>query len=91
MNPNVKGRELESAVHAIEAVILASAPGLREESFTIEARKRINVGGVGREASCVESGIGPHAAFEDSGRYSSRALLRAGIPLLHSLKRISPG
>jgi hypothetical protein len=49
MNPNVKGRELENAVHAIESVILASAPVLREQSFIIEARKRINVGGVHHE------------------------------------------
>jgi hypothetical protein len=44
-----KGRELESAVHAIEAVILESSPSLREKPFTIEARKRINVGGVHHE------------------------------------------
>jgi hypothetical protein len=49
MNPNAKGRELENAVHAIESVILASAPGLREQCFTIEARKRIKVGGVHHE------------------------------------------
>lgn len=49
MDPNVKGRELENAVHAIESVILASAPFLREQSFIIEARKRINVGGVHHE------------------------------------------
>jgi len=40
---------LENADHAIESVILASAPGLREKSFTIEARERINVGGVRHE------------------------------------------
>jgi hypothetical protein len=46
MDSNAKGRALEEAVHAIEAVILATAPGLQEDSFTIEARKRITVGGV---------------------------------------------
>jgi Restriction endonuclease len=36
-------------VHAIEAVILESSPALREKPFTIETRKRINVGGVHHE------------------------------------------
>jgi hypothetical protein len=49
MVPDEKGRELESAVHAIEAVILEPSPALREKSFAIETRKRINVGGVRHE------------------------------------------
>src|SRR5713101_206774 len=49
MVPDEKGRELERAVHAIEAVILESSPALREKPFTIEARKRIAVGGVHHE------------------------------------------
>jgi len=47
--PDEKGRELESAVHAIEAVILESSPALRDRPFTIETRKRINVAGVHHE------------------------------------------
>jgi hypothetical protein len=49
MVPDAKGRELERAVQAIEAVILESSPTLREKPFTIEARKRIAVGGVHHE------------------------------------------
>jgi hypothetical protein len=49
MVPDAKGRALENAVHAIEAVILASSPALREQPFTIEARKIITVGGVHHE------------------------------------------
>jgi hypothetical protein len=49
MDPNTKGRVLEEAVHAIEAVILATAPGLHEDSFRIEARKRVSVAGVNHE------------------------------------------
>ena len=47
--PDEKGRELERAVQAIEAVILESSPALREQPFKIEARKRINIGGVHHE------------------------------------------
>ena len=47
--PDEKGRELERAVQAIEAVILKSSPALCEQPFRIEARKRINVGGVHHE------------------------------------------
>ncbi len=46
MDSNMKGRALEDAVHAIETVILATVPGLQEDSFTIETRRRITVGGV---------------------------------------------
>ncbi len=46
---NEKGRALERAVHAIEAVILESSPDLRENSFRIETRKQIVVGGVHHE------------------------------------------
>jgi hypothetical protein len=49
MVPDEKGRELENAVHAIEAVILESSPPLRERTFKIQTRKRINVGGVHHE------------------------------------------
>ena len=49
MVPDEKGRELENAVQAIEAVILESSPALREKPFRIEARKRMNVGGVRHE------------------------------------------
>jgi len=44
-----KGRELERAVHAIETVILESSPALREKSFKIEMRKRLNVADVHHE------------------------------------------
>ena len=40
MDSNARGRELESAVHAIEAVILEASPALREKPFVIESRKR---------------------------------------------------
>lgn len=46
---NEKGRALERAVHAIEAVILESSPDLRENAFRIETRKQIIVGGVHHE------------------------------------------
>src|SRR4051812_9441896 len=49
MVPGEKGRELERAVHAIEAVILESSPALRERPFTIKARKILVVGGVRHE------------------------------------------
>ncbi len=49
MVPDEKGRELERAVHAIEAVILESSPALREKPFLIETRKHIAVGGVHHE------------------------------------------
>ena len=44
-----KGRALEDAVQAIEAVILEFSPGLREESFRIATRQRVNAGGVHHE------------------------------------------
>lgn len=49
MTSDEKGRALESAVHAIEAVILESSPALREKPFTIETRKLIEVDGVRHE------------------------------------------
>jgi hypothetical protein len=49
MDSDAKGRELENAVHAIEAVILQSSPTLHDKAFAIEARKRIAVGGVHHE------------------------------------------
>ena len=49
MMPDEKGRALERAVHAIEAVILESSPSLCEKQFRIEMRKHLNVGGVHHE------------------------------------------
>jgi hypothetical protein len=49
MDSDAKGRELENAVHAIEAVILQSSPTLHDKAFAIEARKLITVGGVRHE------------------------------------------
>ena len=49
MAPDEKGRELEIAVEAIEAVILESSPSLLGQPFKIERRKRINVGDVHHE------------------------------------------
>jgi hypothetical protein len=49
IDPNEKGRELEIAVEAIEAVILESSPSLVGQPFQIERRKRINVGDVQHE------------------------------------------
>jgi hypothetical protein len=49
MAPDEKGRELEIAVEAIEAVILESSPSLLGQPFQIERRKRINVGDVHHE------------------------------------------
>lgn len=48
VDPNEKGRELEIAVEAIEAVILESSPSLLGP-FQIERRKRITVGDVHHE------------------------------------------
>jgi hypothetical protein len=66
MAPDAKGRALENAVHAIEAVILASSPALREQPFTIEARKIITVGSVHHEIDIfvtVEAAKGYTATF----------------------------
>jgi hypothetical protein len=49
MDPDEKGRELEIAVEAIEAVILESSPSLLGQPFQIERRKRINVDDVHHE------------------------------------------
>ena len=49
MSPDVKGRELEDAVHAIEKVILESSPTLQDKAFAIETRKRIGVEDVHHE------------------------------------------
>ena len=67
MVPDEKGRELESVVHAIEAVILESSPALREKPFKIETRKRINVSGVHHEIDIfvtVELAKGYASIFE---------------------------
>jgi hypothetical protein len=64
--PNVKGVELEVAVHTIENHILASSPALRENSFTIESWKRVTVGGVHHEIDIfvsVDLGKGYTAVF----------------------------
>lgn len=49
MGSDVKGRELEDAVHAIEKVILQSSPAMHDKAFTIEARKLIGVENVHHE------------------------------------------
>jgi hypothetical protein len=49
MGSHEKGLGLELAVHAIENMILASSPALREKVFTIEPRKKVNVDGVHHE------------------------------------------
>ena len=64
MKSDMKGRELEDAVHAIETVILQSSPTLHDKAFTIEPRKRINVGGVHHE-------IDIFVKVEVAKRYSS--------------------
>jgi len=66
MVPGEKGRALERAVHAIEAVILKSSPALREKAFRIEMRKQLNVGGVHHEIDIfvtVEIAKGYNATF----------------------------
>jgi hypothetical protein len=47
--PQQKGNSLEAAVAAIEALILATAPGLREKTFLIESKKIVKVDGVRHE------------------------------------------
>ena len=47
--PAEKGNALEMAVAAIERHILATSPGLRENTFVIESKKIICVGGVHHE------------------------------------------
>jgi hypothetical protein len=66
MTPEEKGRALERAVHAIEAVILESSPSLREKPFRIEMRKTLSVGGVHHEIDVfvtVEIAKGYDATF----------------------------
>jgi len=41
-----KGNALEEAVHAIEATILRQSPTLKENTYSIESKKRITVDGV---------------------------------------------
>jgi hypothetical protein len=48
-NSSEKGNSLEAAVAAIERQILTTEPGLRENTFVIESKKIINVGGVHHE------------------------------------------
>ena len=55
MSPDEKGRELERAVQAIEAIILASSPGLSKQPFKIESRKRVKVAGVHHEIDILVS------------------------------------
>ena len=49
MSPGEKGHALELAVHAIEAVILASSPSLQGQPFTVERRKTVTVSDVHHE------------------------------------------
>lgn len=48
-NASDKGDALEAAVAAIERLVLATAPGLRERTFVIESKKVIQVAGVRHE------------------------------------------
>jgi hypothetical protein len=48
-NPIKKGNALENAVRSIEHAILKSAPGLAENTFLIESKKIVVVGGVRHE------------------------------------------
>lgn len=64
--PMDKGNALEFAVRAIETTILQSSPNLRENTFTIESKKRITVGGVNHEIDVyveVDLGKGYKAIF----------------------------
>lgn len=47
--PTQKGNVLENIVAAIERCVLATSPGLREDTFLIESKKIIQVGGVHHE------------------------------------------
>lgn len=65
-SPLEKGNALESAVRAIETVILKSSPALRENTFTIESKKLITVDGVRHEIDVyveVDLGKGYKATF----------------------------
>lgn len=66
LSPLEKGNQLESAVRAIETVILKSSPALRENTFTIESKKLIFPGGVRHEIDVyvqVDLGAGYTAIF----------------------------
>ena len=61
-----KGKALEFAVRAIETAILRSSPALRENTFMIESRKVVIVGGVRHEIDVhvqVDLGKGYKATF----------------------------
>ena len=63
---NEKGSALERAVHAIEEVILASSPDLREKPFRFERNKIITIKGVRQEIDiyvAVEIAKGYDATF----------------------------
>ena len=47
--PTAKGNILEQAVHAIESVIIANSPGASKDTFEIQGKKIITVGGVHHE------------------------------------------
>lgn len=69
MIPDDKGRALERAVHAIEAVILHTSPSLSDKSFRIEMRKILTVGGVRHEIDIyvtvdIAKGYNPTFIFE---------------------------
>ena len=65
-SPLEKGNALETAVRAIETVILESSPALRENTFKIESKKHITVDGVRHEIDVyveVDLGKGYKATF----------------------------
>jgi Restriction endonuclease len=49
ITPQEKGNALEAAVVAIEELILRTSPNVKEKTYLIESKKRINVGGVHHE------------------------------------------
>jgi hypothetical protein len=66
MNSHQKGKALEIAVREIEQVILQTVPGLDDQDFSIESRKKIRRDGVSHEIDLwVEVGIGAddHSVF----------------------------
>jgi hypothetical protein len=61
-----KGNALERAVKAIEELILGTSPTLRGNSFTIDSKKILNVGGVHHEIDIlvkVDGGHGYESVF----------------------------
>src|SRR3984957_13407132 len=62
-----KGNALESAVHAIEELILRTSPNLKEKTYVIESKKLISVDGVRHEidlfVTCDLGGPGYNAVY----------------------------